>query len=48
MCNQFRIPNLKQMSEYLTQSLDLPLIPPDFSDEEKDVFPKAKSPCHAF
>ncbi|KRM41065.1 hypothetical protein FC39_GL001709 [Lactobacillus hamsteri DSM 5661 = JCM 6256] len=36
------------MSEYLTQGLGLPLIPPDFSSEEKDVFPKQKAPVMLF
>lgn len=44
MCNQFRVPNLKQISEYLVQGLGLPLIKPDFSIEEKDIFPKQEAP----
>lgn len=44
MCNQFRIPNLKQISEYLIQGLGLPLIKPDFPIEEKDIFPKQEAP----
>lgn len=44
MCNQFRIPKLALIKQYLTEDLDLPLVEPKINDEEKDVFPNQTAP----
>ena len=36
MCNQFRIPKLALIKQYLTEDLDLPLVEPKINDEEND------------
>src|SRR5699024_1718494 len=44
MCNQFRLPNLKQIQQYLKSDLDLPLVTPSFDIQAQDVFPNHVSP----
>ncbi|KRL90474.1 SOS response-associated peptidase [Lactobacillus kalixensis] len=44
MCNQFSLPSLRQIQQYLTQDLDLPLKKPDFSSDEQDIFPNEPAP----
>lgn len=44
MCNQFRIPKIALIKQYLTEDLDLPLVEPKINDEEKDVFPNQTAP----
>lgn len=44
MCNQFRLPNLKQIQQYLKSDLDLPLVTPNFDIQAQDIFPKQVAP----
>lgn len=44
MCNQFRLPNLKQIQQYLKSDLDLPLVTPNFDIQAQDIFPNQVAP----
>lgn len=44
MCNQFRLPNLAQIKQYLQEELNLPLIDPTINYETKDIFPNQTAP----
>ncbi|MGN1272820.1 MAG: SOS response-associated peptidase family protein [Lactobacillus sp.] len=45
MCNQFRVPKLAKIKQYLNEDLKLPLIEPEIFDyDEKDVFPNQEAP----
>lgn len=44
MCNQFHLPDLKQIQAYLKSDLNLPLVEPDFSIQATDIFPNQTAP----
>lgn len=44
MCNQFYVPKLAQIKQYLIEDLSLPLIEPKINDEAKDIFPNQTAP----
>lgn len=44
MCHQFSLPTLSEISHYLKDDLKLPLIKPDFSSEEQEIFPGQLAP----
>ena len=44
MCNQFKLPNLQKINNYLIQGLGLPLTTPNFTFDEKDIFPGQTAP----
>ncbi|AEG41526.1 SOS response-associated peptidase family protein [Lactobacillus kefiranofaciens] len=48
MCNQFRLPDLKQIQKYLKQDLALPLVEPKIDVEAKDIFPNQTAPVLLF
>lgn len=48
MCHQFRLPTLSEISHYLKNDLALPLVKPNFTSIEKDVFPGQKAPILLF
>ena len=44
MCNQFRLPNLAQIKQYLREELNLPLVDPSSDYKAKDIFPNQTAP----
>lgn len=44
MCHQFRLPNLKQIQQYLKNDLGLPLVEPSFDIQAQDIFPNQVAP----
>lgn len=45
MCNQFHLPKLAQIKQYLNEDLNLPLVEPQIADtDEKDIFPNQAAP----
>lgn len=45
MCNQFKVPTLREIQQYLKEDLSLPLTTPSFSlDQEEDIYPNNEAP----
>lgn len=44
MCNQFKIPTLKQINNYLKNDLKLPLVDNNLNIEKEEIFPKTLAP----
>lgn len=44
MCNNFKIPKLKTIENYLKNDLNLPLIESDFQIKTQNIFPKTAAP----
>lgn len=44
MCNQFKLPQLAKIKQYLKQDLALPLVEPNFTINEQDIFPNSVAP----
>ncbi|RVU70365.1 MULTISPECIES: SOS response-associated peptidase family protein [Lactobacillus] len=44
MCNQFRVPSLSEIAQYLKKDLVLPLVEPNFTSEAQDIYPKSVAP----
>lgn len=44
MCNQFKLPQLAKIKQYLKDGLSLPLVEPDFEINEQNIFPNSSAP----
>lgn len=44
MCHQFSLPTLKEITQYLQNDLNLPLVQPKFESKANEIFPAQKAP----
>lgn len=45
MCNQFKVPTLREINQYLKSNLGLPLTTPSFTlNQEQDIYPNNEAP----